>query len=367
MKNILLIDYDVSVTRILSRFSTIFSKRNGILSEYQRVLLKYPDAIIYFFHPDEKYESLASQVDGVVPYRSRFNEDIVIKYMSGDGDLINNYFDYVIDSYSCSPTNVIDDLPNRILNDVPIILANNHLVNYTTPTDGVYVIGSKNDIHVHKTAKINPGTILDTSNGAIIIDEDAKIGQFSYLEGPLYIGKNTHIDNARLIGGAVIGKQCRIGGEVEASIVNDFSNKHHEGFIGHSILGKWVNIGALATTSDLKNNYGKIKLLVPSSLIPSSNIELSIIETNLIKFGSIIGDCSKIAIGMRLNTGTVVDAGCNVFGSSVDKYVPLLSWGSSENKYDINRFISDSQKIFMRRNESMNPAFADLAKFYINN
>lgn len=367
MKNIILIDYDISINRILSRFSTIFSKRNGIFSESQRISLKFPSANIYFYHPDKNYEYLAAQVDGFLPYRGKFDESMVEKYISGDDSSLRECFDYIIDSRACSPVDVIDDLPNRIIEDVPVILSGERFVNYSKPTGGVYIVGSANDIHVHETVKINPGTIFDTSNGPIVIDEYAKVGQFSYLEGPLYVGKNAHIDNARLIGGTVIGTQCRIGGEVEASIINDFSNKHHEGFIGHSVLGKWVNIGALATTSDLKNNYGKIKLLVPSSLIPSPNIELQYIETNLIKFGSIIGDCSKIAIGMRLNTGTVIDAGCNVFGNAVDKYVPLLSWGSHENKYDINRFVSDTQKIFMRRNEVMSSAFVDLAKLYVNN
>lgn len=366
MKNILLIDYDNPITRMLSRFSTIFSKRNGIFSEAQRTSLKFPNANIYFYHPDENYEYLASQVDGFLSYRSKFDEDMVNNYMDGDDSQLRKCFEHIIDSNSCSPVNVIDNLPDCIINDIPMILSREGFVNYSNPSSGVYIIGSINDIHVHKTVKINPGTILDTSNGPIIIDENAKVGQFSYLEGPLYIGENAHIDNARLIGGTVIGKQCRIGGEVEASIINDFSNKHHEGFIGHSILGKWVNIGALATTSDLKNNYGKIKLLVPCSLMSLPNVELQYIETNLIKFGSIIGDCSKIAIGMRLNTGTVIDAGCNVFGNSVDKYVPLLSWGSHENKYDINRFIADTRKIFMRRNEVMSTAFSDLAKSYVN-
>lgn len=94
------------------------------------------------------------------------------------------------------------------------------------------------------------------------------------------------IDNARITGGCIIGHTCRIGGEVENSMIGNFSNKHHEGFLGHSFLGSWVNIGALATTSDLKNNYGFIRIKIGEEQI----------NTETIKFGSIIGDFSKIGI-----------------------------------------------------------------------
>ena len=130
-------------------------------------------------------------------------------------------------------------------------------------------------------------TYLDSSEGPVIIDDGAVIEPFTYIKGPAYIGKETKINGARIYQNTVIGKNCNIGGEVQKSIILEYTNKSHEGYIGHSIIGSWVNIGARTTNSDLKNTYGKIKV----------NIGNKRIQSNEIKFGCMMGDNSKTSIG----------------------------------------------------------------------
>jgi glucose-1-phosphate thymidylyltransferase len=230
---------------------------------------------------------------------------------------------------------------------------------------GVEIVGDPLQLYVHRSATLLPGVVCDTRNGPIILDREAQVSPFSYLEGPLYAGPGARLDNVRLTGGCVLGRAVRVGGEIENSIFDACSNKHHEGFVGHSVLGRWVNLGALTTTSDLKNNYGPVRLQIDDAypLTPSAEQDASrpgaahpdprplIIDTGAIKFGSLVGDCVKTAIGTLLNTGTILDAGSNVFGGSPPKYLPPLSWGPAGERYESERFAADCEKIFARRAE----------------
>jgi UDP-N-acetylglucosamine diphosphorylase/glucosamine-1-phosphate N-acetyltransferase len=144
--------------------------------------------------------------------------------------------------------------------------------------------------------------IFDERSGPIIIDPSATIEPFSVLRGPLYIGKYCLVKSHSNIANSIINRNCKVAGEVHSSIFQPFSNKAHEGFMGHSLIGSWVNLGAGTTTSNLKNNYSKISVKWGESLI----------KTDAQFLGSIIGDFSKTSIGCNLNTGTIIELGCNV-------------------------------------------------------
>lgn len=205
--------------------------------------------------------------------------------------------------------------------------------------------GEREGVLVHKTARVADYVAFRTEGGPVVVDEGAKIGEFALIEGPAYIGRNARIDQAKIRPGVSIGEACRIGGEVEETVVEAFSNKHHEGFLGHSYVGSWVNIGAVATTSDLKNNYGTVRLDVGGTVI----------DTGTNKFGSVICDYTKVAIGTMLNTGTVLSAGCNVFaeaGGAVPKFLPRFSWGRGA-RYDVDRFVEDAKVVMSRRGRAM--------------
>ena len=271
-------------------------------------------------------------------------------------------FDQVVLSKPSFAIASLQGIGQKIKSDLDNWVANNTTHYHNRLKEGVHLIGLDKDLFIHGSAQIYPGTIFDTRNGPVIIDKYVEIGQHSVIEGPAYIGIKSKINNARILDGCIIGRSCGIGGEVEASIIGDYSNKHHEGFIGHSILGKWVNIGAISTTSDLKNNYGNVRLSAPKNILSSSK-ELTVKDTGALKLGSIIGDCTKIGIGTMLNTGTVLDFGCNIFNGSNRKYHPSFSWGEGGEKYQLGRFIEDFKKVAARRNVTISDNIVDLVKF----
>jgi len=202
--------------------------------------------------------------------------------------------------------------------------------------------------------QISAGAILDTSNGPIVIDENANIRPFSYIEGPTYIGKNSVVDGAYIRGETSIGNVCKVGGEIENSIILDYSNKHHEGFLGHSYLGSWINIGAMATNSDLRNDYGKIKVTQAGQVV----------STESIKLGAIIGDFSKVGIGVLMNTGLIVGIGVNLFfqGELITREIPSFVKGGkipyAENSID--KMVETTCLVMKRRDREISAAMRKL-------
>jgi UDP-N-acetylglucosamine diphosphorylase / glucose-1-phosphate thymidylyltransferase / UDP-N-acetylgalactosamine diphosphorylase / glucosamine-1-phosphate N-acetyltransferase / galactosamine-1-phosphate N-acetyltransferase len=190
------------------------------------------------------------------------------------------------------------------------------------PTDGKFHLIAEQDVIVHPKAKISPGVVLDASKGPIVIDVGASIGANSVLQGPVYVGKYSAVSpQSHIHSGTSIGAGCKIGGEVAASIFLANSNKPHFGFVGHSYIGEWVNLGAGTTTSNLKNTYGPIKMHIGSKEI----------ETDRRFLGSMIGDHSKMAIGTRLMTGSYVGY-CSLLAASdlPPKFMPSFTFWTDE-------------------------------------
>ena len=217
---------------------------------------------------------------------------------------------------------------------------------------------NQKNIHISDSAKISAGVILDASEGPIIIDENAFIDIGVMIKGNTYIGKNSKINpGAKLNGEISIGPYCKIGGEVEATIFHGYSNKQHDGYIGHSYIGEWVNLGANTNNSDLKNNYGKIKF----------DLGFKKIDTNEMFIGSMIGDFSKIAISTMLNTGTYIGMGANVFGSGFqNKLIQSFSWGKKEVT-DFKKFLSTLEVVKSRRDKNISEKEKNLLRTLYNN
>ena len=179
------------------------------------------------------------------------------------------------------------------------------------------LVGPVERLFIHETARLDPYTIFDTTSGPITIAAGAWLQPFTRIEGPSYIGRDTQLFRANLRGGVTIGPSCRIGGEVEASIVHGNSNKYHEGFLGHAYVGEWVNLGAITSNSDLRNDYGEV--FVPLGGDP--------VATGQVKVGCFIGDHTRTGLGSMLNTGTAIGVMCNVLpaGPLLPKYVPSFA------------------------------------------
>ncbi|MBK7229697.1 MAG: GlmU family protein [Ignavibacteriales bacterium] len=215
--------------------------------------------------------------------------------------------------------------------------------NFVDKVNSYVNILNKQKVFVGKNVTIKPGVVLDASNGPIIISDNAFIYPNAVIEGPCFIGESSKIKSgATIYENVSIGKVCKVGGEVEQSIFMDYSNKQHAGFIGHSYIGSWVNLGADTNNSDLKNNYSKIKIQLSNKEVNSDSQFL----------GLMIGDHSKSAINTMFNTGTVVGFSCNIFTQGFpDKYVPSFTWGGDEASlaYDINKSIETAKIVFNRR------------------
>lgn len=205
------------------------------------------------------------------------------------------------------------------------------------------------NLFIHPSAKIHPMTSIDAKDGLIIIDRDAQINPFTELRGSCYIGPFTVIDRAYIHDDVTVGFNCRISGEVETSIISDFSNKHHTGFLGHSYLGEWVNIGAMTTTSDLKNNYSNIKF----------NIKNNSIDSGQIKMGSLFGDHVKCSIGLMINCGTIVGECTVLFENPKNKTISHAMWGENK-RYDYSLLLKNIEKIMKRRNVNLTKEYIAL-------
>lgn len=238
------------------------------------------------------------------------------------------------------PWDLVARNPTRILTDIETLWAQN-----SVPDESV-VIGN-GLISLAPEVEIEPGIVFDTRQGPIRIAEHARIEGPARLVGPLYIGPKS-IVHGGIVSSSSIGPICRIHGEVSKSIFIGFSNKSHSGYIGHSLLGRWVNLGALTTNSDLKNNYGTVKVWTPEGYI----------NTGHTKVGCFFGDHVKTGIGMTLNTGTVVGAGSNLYGNETPlPHVPAFSWGSGNDltRHRLPEFLETANQVMARRKIKLTP------------
>ena len=205
---------------------------------------------------------------------------------------------------------------------------------------GSIVVGDPAWVSVRE-AMIEPGVIFDTRNGPVVLESGVEVRSGARLEGPLWVGANT-----RLVGGPIrnsaIGPWCVVRGELSTTTILGYANKSHEGFVGHSVLGRWVNLGAGTITSNLKSTYGPVRLHI-------NGVDL---ETGHQFLGTLIGDHAKTAIGTLLDTGSVVGAGANVFeGSRPPKYVPPFAWGgASSERMTQQKFLEIVERVLPRRN-----------------
>ncbi len=218
------------------------------------------------------------------------------------------------------------------------------------------IIGKPTDLYIAPGVRIHPYASFDLSRGPIFIDRDAEIGPFTSITGPCYIGQKTKIEHAN-IQKSTIGPVCRISGEVESCIFGGFSNKHHQGFIGHSYIGQWVNLGALTTNSDLKNNYSEVRVLIGEKIF----------NTGMVKLGCFIGDHTKLGIGTLLPTGGILGSFVNYFGGgTTPKFIPCFKWVNQRSikDYELEKAVQTAKKVMARRNIKMKKSYENLIRNY---
>ena len=272
------------------------------------------------FNSNEKIEF--EYINDLIEKTSGVTSDIEINYVSYLWDCIDFLEVYLeFDSTSFSKLNNLDTKFDK-----SIIFINNE------------------KIYIQKSAIIKPGCILDASNGPIILNQDVIIESGTIIKGPIFIDKGAIINNgAKLKGNILVGPKCKIGGEVSNTIFHGYSNKAHDGFLGNSYIGEWVNMGANTNNSNLKNNYSRIKFRFIDKVI----------ETNKIFLGAMIGDFTRTGISTMINTGSYIGLGSNIFGGGFqDKYIKSFSWGNNHT-VEFDKFIKTIQIMKDRRSEKL--------------
>ncbi len=224
---------------------------------------------------------------------------------------------------------------------------------------GVHLLNRKNII-IGSGTVIKPGVVLDAEHGQIVIGKNVTIMPNAVIEGPATIGDSSTIKiGAKIYPGTSIGRDCKIGGEVTRSIIQSYSNKAHDGFVGDSYIGSWVNLGADTNTSNLKNTYGNVNVTINGKEIDSGSQFV----------GLTMGDHSKSGINVMFNTGTVVGTSCNVYGADLPpKYLPSFSWGR-ENEFttfDIDKSIEIARRMMSRRGITMSKAYESMMRHVFN-
>ena len=210
-------------------------------------------------------------------------------------------------------------------------------------------------ITVEAGARVDPFAVLDARGGPVLIGRDAVVLAHSVIVGPCAIGAGSHVLGG-VVGHSSVGPQCRLAGEVADSVWQGWANKRHHGFVGHSVVGEWVNLGALTTTSDLKNNYGPVRVWTAGGER----------DTGSNKVGSIIGAHVKTGIGTLLPTGCSIGAGATLFGGGrfAPKRLPAFSWWDGERtvEHRLEAFLETAAVAMGRRGITLQAADAALLR-----
>jgi UDP-N-acetylglucosamine diphosphorylase/glucosamine-1-phosphate N-acetyltransferase len=207
---------------------------------------------------------------------------------------------------------------------------------------GSYLL-NKESIHIGGGSRVRPCAVIDAESGPVWIGRNVSIFPHTYVQGPAFIGDGCVLQPGTVVrGGNTLGPVCKVGGEIEGSVVQGYSNKQHDGFLGHSYLGSWINIAADCVNSDLKNTYGTVRVEMNGNTV----------DTGETFVGMFVGDYSKAGINVSFPTGSVVGFCSNVFASISPKYVPSFAWinGDQTDRYDVEKGLDLARKVMARRN-----------------
>ena len=336
---------------------------NERIKDYPINIIKRTESPILFLNGRIRdYGNLPELLSKVEHSTSFFdaNETLVAVYLNNESTkhipqiaTINEYNEYfktqkeqIIDFHTSATLynycwEIMADIEKEIKSDFTYLEKTFPVATGVKVHDGVGWVNMDN-VYLGNNVEIMPGAVIDASAGPVYIADNCTIESHAALYGPVSIGPNSLVLRGK-ISSSSIGHTCRVGGEVEWSIFQSYVNKYHDGFVGHSYVGSWVNFGAMTTNSDLKNNYSGIR----------TKLNGKAVDTQSNKVGSFIGDHTKFGIGTLLNTGIQIGACSNLFGGTLvtDKEVKAFSWGSTGNykNYDVEKAIETAKIVYDRR------------------
>lgn len=252
------------------------------------------------------------------------------------------------------PWHVLDELPINLLadlssSDTPIYQPKDH--------PGVTTFG-KHPIRIGSDVQLMPSVVVDASYGPVVIEDGAVVNPLTVLQGPCSIGRDSVlVSHTSIRRNTVIGPGCKVGGEIAGSVLHSYTNKAHAGYLGDSLVGSWVNLGADTNVSNLKNTYNPVRVRL------DENVDAE--DTGRTFHGAVIGDYVRTAIGTRLSTGTVVNPGCML---AVTGWAPKLATAmgfytdAGREDYDPDKLIATLRAVMRRRDLEMGPRVESLIR-----
>ncbi len=230
----------------------------------------------------------------------------------------------------------------EIRKDFNRLTANRTSAPVTDPHTRVY---GANQIFLEEGVQLR-AAVLNAEEGPVYLGKNTVVQEGALIKGPFALCEGSHVNmGAKMRGDVAIGPYCKVGGEVSTSVIFGFSNKAHDGFLGHSVIGEWCNLGADTNTSNLKNNYEPVKLW--------NYAKGGFVSTGLQFCGLMMGDHSKCGINTMFNTGTVAGVSANIFGDGFPRnFIPSFSWGGAGGftTYQLNKALETMARVMERRN-----------------
>lgn len=300
---------------------------------------------------------LVAMIQVLEEHQAIFHNEQVIAFFSKEQQEIESFNDFEAIEYHGDCITIENNWDIFAKNDTAIqddfeLLTDNRKSQPIPST--VNVINAEN-IFIEPGAQLNFVT-LNASSGPIYIGRDTEIMEGSIIRGPFALCDHAVVKmGAKIYGPTTIGPHCRVGGEVNNSVMFAYSNKGHDGFLGNSVLGEWCNLGADTNNSNLKNNYAEVRLW-------DYNTE-GFAKTGLQFCGLMMGDHSKCGINTMFNTGTVVGVSANIFGSGFPRnFIPSFSWGGSSGfiTYKTDKAFEVAQVVMARRHVAFTSQDADI-------
>ena len=217
---------------------------------------------------------------------------------------------------------------------------------------------NRDNIYVGEGAKVKPGAVLDAESGFVYVGPGAVVESQAVLAGNIFLDRAAVVKTGgNLHSNVAIGSFSKVGGEVEDSVVEPYANKQHEGFLGHSYISSWCNLGAGSNTSDLRNDYGKVKIILDDKVVQTGEQFL----------GLLMGEHTKCSINSMFNTGTVAGTSANIFGNGFPpKNIPSFSWGGPGpgfQHYDVEKALETARVVMGRRGVEMSGEYESMFRY----
>jgi UDP-N-acetylglucosamine diphosphorylase/glucosamine-1-phosphate N-acetyltransferase len=335
----------VRVNELLQAKRTIFINARLLLTEHLfNQFLSSDDSLVRW--DDQPEEILGFNIVGLIP------KGIMHRIMSGEAvtndDVKLTERALPKAKLFTSVWNMVNSNPVVIQSDVKRIVSQGLRLFQRNIHSNPHVDGTElKNIHVAEGVIFPRRTCLDASEGPIVIEENVKFEPNTTILGPVVIRSGSLIKaGTKIHPGVTIGPVSKIGGEVENSIIQGYSNKQHDGYLGHSFIGEWCNLGAGTNTSDLRNDYSNVKVTVEGQEF----------ETKSLFVGLLMGDHSKSAIGTQFNTGTVCGVSSNIFCSGFPpNWIPNFSWCGPNGleKYRADKALEVAKIVMARRGKTI--------------